>query len=301
MHINPSWLSSLGIVDAKQFAPQHSWASAPGGGRLVVPVGLLHAPVSVGAPRSKTARVFASVRTKLFGAPPSRPRRAVTLDLARYPVGVIHVGDGAGATSLLRHMITALCARYGPDRVSLVLSDCRSSVTFSGIADFPHVRAHRAGLHDSGTPIGTLLADVRKEATRRRRLSAENLAKQPQLVVVLNDADSVDWTQAKLLKDLEAAFQPGRDLRMSLLLVSQTPVTQLSALVRSAGFAVVLGSASPQVTIPLLGTGAASISPRFGRGLLRVGKLGGVAVADSFDEFSASPDVAALIPIIAAA
>lgn len=267
------WLRALGISDPDPYEPEAAWARTPGGGRITAPLGHQYTHPSP-LPPSRLLRIRTLVWHRLFGAPAKPDPSVASVDLARHRIGVIQGGAGSAAPRLLRHLITGLCARYGPDRLSLLLVDFRGGELFSGIAEFPHSRLPLASAGDAAA-LEEALAHLKKEAARRRRLSPENLSKQPRLVVVVNGLARLGTDQARWAKSLETVFMPSRDLRMTLLLVTDSGPTKASPLVGASDFAVYLSSDNP-----------ADRQSLSGHPTLRTGKLSESPSVTSFVEFS---------------
>jgi len=281
------WLRDLGVADPETYDPKAFWSSAPGGNRLVVPLGTRTAPVPAHAPRSRVRRILAPVRRTLFGVPLPPVAPSVTVDLSRHRIGVIQGWDGSGKERLLRSLLIGLCTRYGPDRVSLVLLDCLRTDTFTGIAGFPHVRQYSASVETDAAGFSAALSAVKREATRRRRLSPVNLSRQPRLVVALNGFTDFWAKEPKRFRPLEDAFAPGHDLGMTLLLCSTFTPPGLTPLIPAAGFAAVTGYASQNQAAPLLGPrSSALVQSRYRRAALRTGPLDQALAPETFVGFA---------------
>ena len=93
-------------------------------------------------------------------------------DEGRYgdgPHGAVAGRTGAGKSFFLRAIVLGLVARYGPDKVALILADFKGGATFIGMEDLPHTVASISNLENATELVERLGAVLQGEVDRRQQ------------------------------------------------------------------------------------------------------------------------------------
>jgi len=86
------------------------------------------------------------------------------------PHGGVQGMPGSGKSCFLRALISGLVARYGPDKVALVLADAHLNATFAGMSDLPHTVANITQLGGFPERVQQLVSLLQGEVARREQL-----------------------------------------------------------------------------------------------------------------------------------
>jgi hypothetical protein len=147
------------------------------------------------------------------------------------PHGVIWGKTGSGKSVLIQRLVVSVCARYGPERLSVVGIDFKGGATLSPLTRLPHVQ----GLLTDLTPRATkrVTRSVRAEIRRREQLFADcgvstwaDLPPEvvcPRVLIVVDEAGVVGTEAPQLMAVLSDVASRGRSLGLHLLLATQRP------------------------------------------------------------------------------
>jgi S-DNA-T family DNA segregation ATPase FtsK/SpoIIIE len=227
----------------------------------------------------------------VLGADASGP---VAVDLATQgPHLLVGGAAGAGGSTLLQGLVTALLLANRPDELNLMLADFGGG-TLAPFVNCPHVtgpagRADEAGVTLTAADAGLLLAAVRAEARHREAILAgyggeiDNywrarelqpaLPLLPRLVLVADGLDRVLAASPDFLPDLVNAAAAGRSLGVHLVLATRSrPGRPLNdaGLMNHIGVRISLRQDRPAASVELVGTPDAAAIPRArpGRGII---------------------------------
>ncbi|MDH2445080.1 FtsK/SpoIIIE domain-containing protein [Amnibacterium sp. CER49] len=152
----------------------------------------------------------------------------VDIDLvADGPHAVVAGTTGSGKSALLSGWILALAAANPPERLALLLVDCKGGATFDPLAGLPHVTGVVTDLDGEGTERA--VASLRAELVRREALLRDlglpgiDGSGEPRLVIVVDEFRALLEARpalAGLFVDLAAR---GRSLGVHLVLCTQRP------------------------------------------------------------------------------
>jgi DNA segregation ATPase FtsK/SpoIIIE-like protein len=165
---------------------------------------------------------------------------------------------GSGKTTALQSLVFALCARYSPEMVQLVLIGAKPhSSAFTPFADYPHI-THLGSLADGEQ------AAVLRNLMRGRSEAIERLGPPPvpHVVVVIDDfADPLD-EDPEFPSAVDQLMRVGRSLDIHLLLASQqlraAPLAHLS---KNARYRIALRTTTEQDSREVIGTADAAHLP----------------------------------------
>jgi S-DNA-T family DNA segregation ATPase FtsK/SpoIIIE len=152
----------------------------------------------------------------------------VDIDLVRDgPHAVVGGTTGSGKSALLTAWILALAAAHPPERLVLLLVDCKGGAAFDPLAALPHVAGVVTDLDPEATEraVASLAAELRRREQALREAGAADVAGTalPRLVVVVDEYRAlVDRAPAlaALFGDLASR---GRSLGVHLVLCTQRP------------------------------------------------------------------------------
>ena len=277
------WLRALGIVDTRTFDPLTTWSRTPAGDRLMIPIGPVHVPAEH---LTKLRRILAPLRERVLGVPPLPVRRVVALDLNRHPLGLVQDASHGGLASMVRSLVVGLCARYSPAEVSLVLLDFRGGSWLDTVTGLPHVRTSVVGSEPDPTSLESALSDIKKEITRRLRMSEANLSKQPWIVVVAHQVPDTVSQKSTLHTALTNIATRGPRTKVAMILSSTHVDPALGALIAASDFAITARATAQESTTVLGIPAATSISMRPGRAVVRLGRIGAAPTLDTVDMFT---------------
>ncbi|MBW4040606.1 MAG: hypothetical protein HIU86_00550 [Acidobacteria bacterium] len=156
------------------------------------------------------------------------PDGPVTLDLlADGPHAVVGGTTGSGKSALLTAWVLALAAAHPPERLVLLLVDCKGGATFDPLAELPQVSGVVTDLdaEEAERAVASLGAELRRRERAVRDSGGRDITATglPRLVVVVDEYRAlVDGAPqlAALFGDLAAR---GRSLGVHLVLCTQRP------------------------------------------------------------------------------
>ena len=159
------------------------------------------------------------------------PDGPIDLDLvADGPHAIVGGTTGSGKSALLTAWILALAAAHPPERLVLLLVDCKGGATFDPLAALPHVAGVVTDLdpEDAERAVASLGAELRRREQAVRDAGGQDITATglPRLVVVVDEYRAlVDRAPdlAALFGDLAAR---GRSLGVHLVLCTQRPAGQ---------------------------------------------------------------------------
>lgn len=249
----------------------------------MIPIGTVHVPAET---PTKLRRILAPLRERVLGVPPLPVRRVVALDLNRHPLGLVQDASHGGLSSMVRSLVVGLCARYSPAEVSLVLLDFRGGSWLDIVTGLPHVRTSVVGSEPDPKSRESALSDIKKEITRRLRMSAANLSKQPWIVVIAHQVPDTVPPKSPLHAALTDIATRGPRMKVAMILSSTAVDPALSTLIAASDFAIT-ARATVEKSTTVLGTpDAKSISVRPGRVVVRLGRIGASPTLDTVDMFT---------------
>ncbi|GAA1059663.1 hypothetical protein GCM10009573_10890 [Agromyces bracchium] len=155
----------------------------------------------------------------------------VTVDLVDGPHALVAGTSGSGKSELLVAWITAMAARYGPDRVSFLLVDFKGGAAFQPVHGLPHVAGLVTDLDES--EAARAVESIRAELRHRERVLAaagvRSIAELPadvtlpRLVVVVDEFQAMIERFGELGAVVADAAARGRSLGVHLVLAAQRP------------------------------------------------------------------------------
>ena len=227
----------------------------------------------------------------------------VTVDLlADGPHLLVAGTTGSGKSELLQTLVLALAARYGPDRLAVMLVDFKGGAGLGACHGLPHVVGEVTDLDPRAAERA--LTGVRAELARRERLLAaagvgdlEALRAlghaPPRLVVVVDELLALREDLPDVLPALIRLASQGRSLGIHLVLATQRPAGALDAQVRAnVPLRLCLRVTDPSDSRDVIATDdAAGIAPDLpGRAVLRRADLPVEAVQTAWAALPPSAD-----------
>ncbi|MCB2175471.1 MAG: hypothetical protein KQH57_06660 [Actinomycetales bacterium] len=209
---------------------------------------------------------------------------------------------GAGKSELLQTLVLGLAARYGPDRLAVMLVDFKGGAGLGACHGLPHVVGEVTDLDPRAAERA--LTGVRAELARRERLLADagvgdlealrTLGQAPpRLVVVVDELLALREDLPDVLPALIRLASQGRSLGIHLVLATQRPAGALDAQVRAnVPLRLCLRVTDPSDSRDVIGTDdAAAIAPDLpGRAVLRRADLPVEAVQTAWAALPPSAD-----------
>ncbi|MFA5709914.1 FtsK/SpoIIIE domain-containing protein [Mycolicibacterium sp.] len=196
------------------------------------------------------------------------------------PHGAVAGRTGSGKSYFLRAIVLALIARYGPDKVALILADFKGGATFLGMDDLPHVIANISNLENAMELVDRLGAVIDGEVYRREEfITTEKGCKDifeyreqqkkhpndpdwpplPDLIVIIDEFGEFLKERPGYLELLVRVGRVGRSLGMHLVMCSQfIDKSVIGDLFEHLSFRYSLSVNSPQHSIAMVGTDAAA-------------------------------------------
>lgn len=156
------------------------------------------------------------------------PDGPVDLDLvADGPHAVVGGTTGSGKSAMLTAWILALAAAHPPERLVLLLVDCKGGAAFDPLAGLPHVAGIVTDLdqEEAERAVSSLAAELlrRERALRDARVADAVSAGLPRLVVIVDEYRAlVDRAPALAALFADVAAR-GRSLGVHLILCTQRP------------------------------------------------------------------------------
>ncbi|MGR0320109.1 FtsK/SpoIIIE domain-containing protein [Agromyces sp. ZXT2-3] len=155
----------------------------------------------------------------------------VEIDLVAGPHALVAGTSGSGKSELLVAWITALAARYPPDRVAFLLVDFKGGAAFEPVRRLPHVAGLVTDLDEEEAERA--VASIRAELRHRERVLAAAGARRiadladsvvlPRLVVVVDEFQAMIERFAGLGAVVADVAARGRSLGVHLVLAAQRP------------------------------------------------------------------------------
>lgn len=198
---------------------------------------------------------------------------------------------GAGKTTLLQTFVYSLALTHSPEDASFLVACWDSPGMFAALADLPHSTGIASGLSADAGQAGRLAEAIAGETRRRRDLLRDasvlsihvyrqarqqrtELPSLPDLVIAVDDADTLLTEQPELADVLAEVGREGRSLGMHLLLAGEKADGEWRESVRGPSVSVLaLRAATPEDSRAAIGTPDASeLPPRPGTGYLRAGR-----------------------------
>ena len=202
-----------------------------------------------------------------------------TIDLVRDgPHGLIAGTTGAGKSELLRSLVAALAASYGPDRLNFVLIDYKGGSAFARCGELPHTVGLVTDLDEQlgERALESLEAELRHRERVLREHGADDLPALarmvaagraeplPRLLVVIDEFATVAAELPDFIASLVGIAQRGRSLGVHLLLATQRPSGAVNENIRAnANLRVCLRVQTAQDSTDVIDSPAAA---RIGRG-----------------------------------
>ncbi|WP_438855224.1 FtsK/SpoIIIE domain-containing protein [Agromyces sp. M3QZ16-3] len=206
----------------------------------------------------------------------------LAIDLVDGPHALVAGTSGSGKSELLVAWLTAMSARYGPDRVAFLLVDFKGGAAFEPVRGLPHVTGLVTDLdeREAARAVESLRAELRH---RERVLAASGVRSiadlprevtLPRLVVVVDEFQAMIERFGELGAVVADVAARGRSLGVHLVLAAQRPNgivrEQVSA---NCGIRVSLRVLERADSIAVLGIDRAAHldAARPGRGLVATG------------------------------
>ena len=214
----------------------------------------------------------------------------VVLDLvADGPHALVAGTTGAGKSELLRTLVAALAATYGPEQLTFVLVDYKGGSAFADCAALPHVVGMVTDLdeHLAERALRSLEAELRHRERQLAGAGAADLDEYaaltsstaagealPRLVVVIGEFATMAAELPGFVDSLVGVAQRGRSLGVHLVLATQRPSGAVSDSIRAnTNLRVALRVQDGPDSTDVIGTphAAALDRRRPGRGFVRLG------------------------------
>lgn len=206
--------------------------------------------------------------------------------------GLVTGEPGAGKTTLLQTFVYSLALTHSPESASfLVASWDEPGMMLASLGDLPHSLGIAAGLSGAPAQAGQLAETIIGEAARRRDLLRQGnvvsigvyrqarqqrpeLPALPDLVIAVDDADTLLEASPELAAALTSLGREGIPLGMHLLLAGERADGDWAGpLRRVRPFTVALRAGTPEDSRAAIGTGdACQLPSRPGAGYVRAGR-----------------------------
>jgi S-DNA-T family DNA segregation ATPase FtsK/SpoIIIE len=196
------------------------------------------------------------------------------------PHGAVAGQTGWGKSYFLVAVVFSLLAKYGPDKLALILADFKGGSTFLGMKNMPQVVASISNLK-STTELVDRLGEVVEGDLKRREtfITEERHCKDiyeyreeqrkhpndpdwppiPDLIVIIDECGQFLKERKDYLSMLIEIGRVGRSLGMHLLICSQFLDKQvIGDLMEHLTFRFCLNVESPQYSVAMIGTDAAA-------------------------------------------
>lgn len=173
----------------------------------------------------------------------------------RGTTGILIGTTGSGKTAALQTIVFALCARYSPEKVELMLLAAKStSSAFTTFENYPHVNA--------------VVTDGYTDALRDLIVKRTNLWKQPsaptpQTVVIIDDLPALLDHDAALFDAVDQLVRVSRTLGIHVLVAAQSlrEMGGRAGLTRNVRYRIALRAETEQDSYDVIGTGEAALIP----------------------------------------
>lgn len=205
------------------------------------------------------------------------------------PHGLVAGTTGSGKSEFLQTLLAGLATTHAPDELNMFLVDFKGGATFTDLRTLPHVVGLVTDLEGDSSLAERAFTAMDAEIIRRKRLldaagvadlvsyerlSADQRAAFPSLLVVIDEFALLVREQPQVTEKLDTVAAQGRSLGVHLLLSMQSPGGVISRAVRvNTNTWVCLRVVDPAESKEVIGRpDAASISHESpGRALIRVG------------------------------
>lgn len=196
------------------------------------------------------------------------------------PHGAVAGQTGSGKSYFLRSVVLSLIAKYGPDKVALILADFKGGATFLGMKGIPHVVANISNLENATELVDRLGEVLQGEVLRRETFITQDRgckdiyeyrAEQkkrpndpgwppvPDLIIIIDECGQFLKERKDYLALLTEIGRVGRSLGMHLMICSQfIDKTMIGDLYEHLNFRYSLQVNSQQHSIAMIGTAAAA-------------------------------------------